>query len=48
MTLLIVSTSTVHGKPYLSYLDEEVPDFFASKEKHLVCALCPAGWHQLG
>jgi dipeptidase E len=30
MTLLIVSTSTVHGKPYLSYLDEEVPDFFAS------------------
>ena len=28
MKLLIVSTSTVHGKPYLSYLDEELPSFF--------------------
>lgn len=28
MKLLIVSTSTVHGKPYLSYLDQEVPSFF--------------------
>jgi len=28
MTLLIVSTSTVHGKPYLSYLDNELPSFF--------------------
>jgi dipeptidase E len=28
MKLLIVSTSTVHGKPYLSYLDNELPAFF--------------------
>ncbi len=28
MKLLIVSTSTVHGKPYLSYLDKELPCFF--------------------
>lgn len=30
MKLLIVSTSTVHGKPYLSYLDDEVPSFFTT------------------
>lgn len=35
MTLLIVSTSTVHGKPYLSYLDEEVPTFF-TKGKNIL------------
>ena len=29
MRLLIVSTSTVFGKPYLSYLQEECIDFFA-------------------
>lgn len=28
MKLLIVSTSTIHGKPYLSYLQEECQDFF--------------------
>ena len=28
MNLLIVSTSTVFGKPYLSYLKEECIDFF--------------------
>jgi dipeptidase E len=28
MNLLIVSTSTVYGKPYLSYLQEECKDFF--------------------
>ena len=28
MKLLIVSTSTVYGKPYLSYLEEECKDFF--------------------
>ena len=28
MQLLIVSTSTVHGAPYLSYLKEEALDFF--------------------
>ena len=28
MKLLIVSTSTVYGKPYLSYLDDELPTFF--------------------
>lgn len=26
--LLIVSTSTVYGKPYLTYLNNEIPDFF--------------------
>ncbi len=35
MTLLIVSTSTVHGKPYLSYLDDEVPGFF-TKGKNIL------------
>jgi dipeptidase E len=29
MNLLIVSTSTVYGKPYLSYLEEECRDFFS-------------------
>lgn len=28
MKLLIVSTSTIHGKPYLSYLNHELPTFF--------------------
>jgi len=28
MKLLIVSTSTVYGKTYLSYLEEECKDFF--------------------
>lgn len=31
MKLLIVSTSTVYGKPYLSYLEEECKDFFPTK-----------------
>lgn len=35
MTLLIVSTSSVHGKPYLSYLADEVPDFFSGKQNIL-------------
>ncbi|HAE14481.1 MAG TPA: dipeptidase PepE, partial [Bacteroidetes bacterium] len=26
--LLVVSTSTVHGSPYLSYIMSEVQDFF--------------------
>lgn len=30
LKLLIVSTSTIHGKPYLSYLDTEVPTFFST------------------
>jgi dipeptidase E len=35
MQLLIVSTSTVYGQPYLSYLDEEILDFFKAK-KHIL------------
>jgi len=35
MNLLIVSTSTVYGKPYLSYLEEECRDFFSSAKKIL-------------
>ena len=35
MNLLIVSTSTVFGKPYLSYLKEECLDFFSSANKIL-------------
>jgi dipeptidase E len=35
MHLLIVSTSTVFGTPYLSYLKEEVADFFAGKKRIL-------------
>ena len=35
MNLLIVSTSTVYGKPYLSYLEAECKDFFASAKKIL-------------
>ena len=31
--LLIVSTSTVHGKPYLSYLTDKVKTFFHGKKK---------------
>jgi dipeptidase E len=29
MRLLIVSTSTVYGQPYLSYLEHEITDFFS-------------------
>ena len=35
MNLLIVSTSTVYGKPYLSYLKEECADFFTNARKIL-------------
>jgi len=35
MNLLIVSTSTVYGEPYLSYLKEECADFFANAPKIL-------------
>jgi dipeptidase E len=35
MKLLIVSTSSIHGKAYLSYLAEEVPDFFSGKKNIL-------------
>ena len=33
MNLLIVSTSTVHGKGYLEYILEEVQDFFSGVEE---------------
>mgnify|MGYP000079563632 FL=1 len=35
MNLLIVSTSTVYGKPYLSYLENACRDFFSGKKKIL-------------
>ena len=35
MHLLIVSTSTVFGKPYLSYLQDECTDFFSNAKKIL-------------
>lgn len=35
MKLLIVSTSTVYGKPYLSYLDQELPTFFTEGQNIL-------------
>jgi dipeptidase E len=35
MHLLVVSTSTVYGKPYLSYLQQEVINFFAGKKNIL-------------
>ena len=35
MNLLIVSTSSVYGEPYLSYLKEECADFFANAPKIL-------------
>ena len=35
MNLLIVSTSTIYGKPYLSYLKEECADFFSNAPKIL-------------
>ena len=31
--LLIVSTSTIHGKPYLEYLFDEIKDFFKGVDK---------------
>lgn len=35
MQLLIVSTSTIYGKPYLSYLNDEIKDFFKEKKNIL-------------
>ena len=35
MELLIVSTSTIYGQPYLSYLDEAITRFFQGKDKIL-------------
>jgi dipeptidase E len=35
MNLLIVSTSTVFGQPYLSYLSDEILDFFKGKKRIL-------------
>ena len=35
MNLLIISTSTIYGKPYLSYLKEECADFFSNAPKIL-------------
>lgn len=31
--LLIVSTSTVHGKPYLSYIQSKIAEFFSGKKR---------------
>lgn len=35
MKLLIVSTSTIFGQPYLAYLDAEIADFFQGKKRIL-------------
>jgi len=35
MNLLIVSTSTIYGRPYLSYLESPCKDFFAGKKNIL-------------
>lgn len=35
MNILIVSTSTVFGQPYLSYLTDEIVDFFKGKKRIL-------------
>ena len=43
MKLLVVSTSKVHGKPYLSYLKEEVLGFFLGKNLVFVPYARPGG-----
>ncbi|MEY2963335.1 MAG: Dipeptidase [Bacteroidota bacterium] len=43
MKLLIVSTSTVYGKPYLSYLEEECKNFFEGKNILFVPFARPGG-----
>lgn len=43
MQLLIVSTSSVHGKPYLSYLEDEVKSFFKGKNILFIPYARPGG-----
>lgn len=43
MNLLIVSTSSIHGKPYLSYLEEEVKSFFGGANIIFVPYARPGG-----
>lgn len=43
MRLLIVSTSSIHGKPYLSYLKEEVSSFFKGKNILFIPYARPGG-----
>lgn len=43
MNLLIVSTSSVHGKPYLSYLKDEVESFFKGKNILFIPYARPGG-----
>lgn len=41
--LLIVSTSSIHGKPYLSYLEDEVKSFFPGKRILFIPYARPGG-----
>lgn len=43
MQLLIVSTSSIHGKPYLTYLEDEVKDFFPRKNILFIPYARPGG-----
>ncbi len=43
MNLLIVSTSSIHGKPYLSYLEDEVKSFFQGKNILFIPYARPGG-----
>lgn len=43
MNLLIASTSTVHGTPYLSYLTQEIENFFSSKKVIFIPYAQPGG-----
>ncbi|KAB2808088.1 dipeptidase PepE [Phaeocystidibacter luteus] len=43
MRLLIVSTSSIHGKPYLTYLEDEVKSFFQGKKILFVPYARPGG-----
>lgn len=43
MQLLIVSTSAIHGKPYLSYLEQEIRSFFSTKNLVFIPYARPGG-----
>lgn len=43
MRLLIVSTSSIHGKPYLTYLEDEVKSFFPGKNIIFIPYARPGG-----
>lgn len=43
MRLLIVSTSSIHGKPYLTYLEDEVKSFYQGKNILFIPYARPGG-----